>query len=388
MESTFDHLILAGPRGAVPLGYVADGATIYLVARERAAQWPVDALRVGHVRLEIDRRGASGRIRLCTEPREKDDILARFRRKYGEADFQRWYEHPARVLRVELGPGPDDASGVAPYDGWLRDEFDNVAEDYDRHITGNRVNMLLRNRSLAELRTSFAHARHLLEVGCGSGMETLPLLREGHEVTAVDISERMLQVVRRKAQLEGLGERLRTHQLRAAQIGQLAAEVGPGSFDGAYSTYGAMNCEPDLAPVAAGFAALVRAGAPLVLGVYNRWCLFELVGYTLTGQPHRAFGRRRNPIPVGASRFCVDIFAYSPREVEAAFAAGFVPERMQGVPVVLPPSDLTQYAEKFARRFETLAAVDALVGRRWGLRGLGDHFLLTLRRAPVPAAGA
>lgn len=386
MNPTIDHLRLSAPHGVIPLGYVAEGSTVYLVARDRAALWPIEALRTGEVRLQINGAATAGRIRLCTDPRDKDEILSRFRAKYGETSFQRWYAHPARVLRVELGGTALPPTGPA-YDDWIRDEFDNVAEDYDRHITGNRMNMLLRNRSLAQLRASFADARSLLDVGCGSGMETVPLLREGHELTAVDISERMLEVVRRKARAEGLTERLRTFRARAAELRKLVPVLGSGTFDGAYSTYGAMNCEPDLTPVADGFGALLRPNAPLVLGVYNRWCLFELLGYSFTGQTRRAFGRRHNPIPVGASRFCVDVYAYSPAEVEAAFRERFRREGLEGVPVLLPPSDLTAYAEKFARHFDTLASLDAVAGRRWGLRGLGDHFLMRLRRSATGTAG-
>lgn len=382
MDAGFDHLQLRGPRGAVALGYVAEETEVFLIARERAAQWPVDALRAGSVELTIDGARRSGRIRLITDPAEKQVILDRFRRKYGDEGFRRWYERPARVLRVELGDG--EPASPNPYDGWLRDEFDNVADDYDHHITGNRMNRLLRDRSLAELRATFRGARTLLEVGCGSGMETIPLLREGRTITVVDISDRMLDVVRAKARAEGRSEQLRTYRLRAAEIRRLVPELGVGSMDGAYSTFGAMNCEPELRPIATGFGGLVRAGGSLVLGVYNRWCLFELAGYTITGQAHRALGRRRNPIPVGASRFCVDVFAYSPWDVEAAFRPEFSRRRLEGVPVVLPPSDLTGYAEKFSRHFEALARWDAFIGRRFGFRGLGDHFLMTLERSGAP----
>src|SRR3984893_12844471 len=41
------------------------------------------------------------------------------------------------------------------------------------------------------------------EIGCGSGRQTLPLLRAGAEVIAVDLSEDMLRVARRNALGEG-----------------------------------------------------------------------------------------------------------------------------------------------------------------------------------------
>jgi SAM-dependent methyltransferase len=380
------ELLLPGVQ--VPLGFFREGESVFLIARERSARWATELLRGQQARLRWRTGAAEGVAELVTAREEQQRILGLFRGKYGEEGFRRWYDHPARIVRVRLaaaGPGP----GPERYYAWLESEFDNIAEDYDHHITGNRMNFLLRNRSLARLKPLFAGRDPLLEIGCGSGMETLPLLKQGHEITVVDISDRMLEVVRKKAAAEGVTERLRTVRSRARDLEGLVANLGPGSFAGAYSTYGALNCEPDLRPIAGALAKLLPAGAPLFLGVYNRWCLFELVGYSLTFQFGRAFGRRENPVPVGGSRFCVDIYAYSVAEVDGAFAPQFHRRATEGVPVLLPPSDLVSYAERFSRHFERLAGWDAQVGQHWPFQQLGDHFLGTYERtASTPAARA
>jgi SAM-dependent methyltransferase len=379
-ENPRESLRLRVPGTEVPLGFVRKGSTVFLIARERSAQWPVDALRNGSVSLTLRGEVREGAIFLVADPPAREGILDLFRAKYGATLFARWYEKPARVLRVELAPSGEAPDHPPVYLDWLEAEFDNVADDYDRHITGNRMNVLLRDRSLRRLRPLFRGEGRLLEIGCGSGMETLHMLREGHSVVAVDISSRMLAVVREKARREGLAERLTTEKLRAVDLAQLLGRYGEGAFDGGYSTYGALNCEPDLRPVPPALARLIAPGGKFLAGVYNRWCLTELVGYSLSLQPRRAFGRRRNPIPVGASRFCIDVFAYSAWEFERLCHPYFRVESIEGVPVFLPPSDLTSYAEKFARHFDTLARWDAWMGRRWPLTGLGDHFLMTLER--------
>jgi SAM-dependent methyltransferase len=48
----------------------------------------------------------------------------------------------------------------------------------------------------------------ILEIGCGSGRVLLPLLRAGHTVTGVDISEEMLQLAKDKLNKNHLGERV------------------------------------------------------------------------------------------------------------------------------------------------------------------------------------
>lgn len=376
-----ESLRLATSQGTVPLGFAREAERVYLVARERSALWPIDVLRSGRARLLLAEGEREGAAELVTEPRERERVLDLFREKYGDELFGRWYAHPARVLLVDLARSSAGGPGTARYYGWLTSEFDGVADDYDRHITGNRINRLLRDRSLAQLRRLSQGRRRLLEVGCGSGMETLPLLVDGHEVVAVDISRRMLAVVERKARDAGVAERLTTVAGEARELESLLHDEPEGSFDGAYSTYGALNCEPDLRPIPPAFRRLLRAGAPLLLGIYNRWCLAELAGYGLTFQLPRALGRRANPIPVGASRFCVDVYAHTVADIAGLFHTGFRVERVEGVPVVLPPSDLTAYAEKFSRHFDRLARWDAWLGARWPWNRLGDHFLMTLRRS-------
>ncbi|MCI4347273.1 MAG: methyltransferase domain-containing protein [Thermoplasmata archaeon] len=378
-----ESLRLRTGTGSVPLGFAREPGVVYLVARERAARWPVELLRNGRADLALPDGGFRGTPRLVSDRTEQARVLGLFREKYGPSLFERWYDHPARVLRVSLDHGgPAGGPGTDHYYEWLESEFDNVAEEYDRHITGNRMNRLLRARSLAWLEPRFATAHRLLEIGCGSGMETLPLLQAGHEIVAVDISERMLATVRAKAEREGVGNRLVTRHLRARDLDHLSAELGDGSLDGAYSTYGALNCEPDLSPIPHALGRLLKPGAPFVAGVYNRWCLFEMAGYSASLQARRAFGRRQNPVPVGSSRFCVDIYAHSVADFRRLFHSGFTVERVEGVPVLLPPSDLAPYAEKFSRRFDRLAGWDARVGRHWPFNGLGDHFLMTFVREP------
>ncbi len=380
-DSRAVHLDLVVGGSRVPLGFVRRDAVVYLVARDRSARWPVEVLRDGTARLDLGDGPVDGSTTLVVEPGQKEEVLELFRTKYGPAGFERWYKNPARILEVRLDHAPASQS-PSGYHRWLESEFDNVADDYDRHILGNRINRLLRDRSLALLRTTFARSRRLLEIGCGSGMETLPLLLDGHEVLCVDISDRMLEVVRSKARREGVSERLTTSRLPASDVGRLLPEHGPGSFHGAYSTYGALNCEADLGPLPPALHGLLAGDGRFVAGVYNRWCVDELVGYLLAGQWQRAFGRVAHPVRVGSSRFCVDVFSYSPRSFAGAFAPWFRPERWEAAPALLPPSDLVGYAEKYSRHFDRLDRWDRYLFRRRPFRSLGDHFLMTFRRAP------
>lgn len=80
-------------------------------------------------------------------------------------------------------------------------DFDPVAPTYDRlnRIMTAGLDRRWRRRAVRELST-FNFQLSILDVACGTGDLTLDLLRRGHRVTGVDLSEQMLALARRKAE--------------------------------------------------------------------------------------------------------------------------------------------------------------------------------------------
>src|SRR6059036_3054722 len=53
------------------------------------------------------------------------------------------------------------------------------------------------------------NGKKVLEIGCGIGTDTINFARNGAWVTAVDLSEKSLEVARRRAEVFGLQDRIR-----------------------------------------------------------------------------------------------------------------------------------------------------------------------------------
>jgi SAM-dependent methyltransferase len=149
--------------------------------------------------------------------------------------------------------------------------FDAAADRYDADEQGNPVLQYMRGQAYLELCKAFAPGARLLDVGSGTGTEAARLALRGAEVALVDVSPRLLRLAEAKVRAAGPGRLLGAHLLPARCLGELRATYGQASFDGAYSSFGPLNCEPSLEPVAAGLAELVRPGGSLVLSVINRW---------------------------------------------------------------------------------------------------------------------
>jgi len=111
-------------------------------------------------------------------------------------------------------------------------------------------------------RATLAGAR-ALDVGCGGGLLSEALAREGAEVTAIDLAQDLLKIAR----LHGLESGVRV-DYRLSSVEALAAEM-PGAFD-VVTCMEMIEHVPDPASVIAACAALLRPGGRLFLSTLNR----------------------------------------------------------------------------------------------------------------------
>jgi ubiquinone/menaquinone biosynthesis C-methylase UbiE len=264
--------------------------------------------------------------------------------------------------------------------------FDVVAGDYDAVYgpEGNAVMTWMRRESLALLRETFPPGSHLLEIGCGTGEEAVALAQAGRRVVATDISPQMAARTQVKAQAAGAGDRV---MALAVPAGGLAALHPPAPFDGAYASFGALNCEPQLDKAATALARLVKPGGRFVCSVMARWCPFEIAWFLLHGRPRAAFRRLRRgwqPAPV-AGRDAVEVSVstryLSVREVARTFGPDFTVERTLALPLLLPPPYLNALYRTHRAFFDRVEPWERRLRGRWPGRFWGDHVVVVLRRS-------
>ena len=84
--------------------------------------------------------------------------------------------------------------------------FDRLAPDYDS-LTAGEIFQLLRRRTHATFARRFPAASRILEIGCGTGVDTSFLASRGAHVVACDPSEEMVSRSLRRLAREGLEDR-------------------------------------------------------------------------------------------------------------------------------------------------------------------------------------
>lgn len=140
----------------------------------------------------------------------------------------------------------------------------SIAEDYDDY---HALNPLF-DFEEAVLREEFTRPGLVADLGCGAGRALLPLVRAGHRGLAIDLSEEMLQIVREKAELDGL-----TIECLQANLVELDS-VPDDSVDYAmclFSTLGMIRGRANRRQALGHMRRILRPGGRLVLHVHNLW---------------------------------------------------------------------------------------------------------------------
>lgn len=289
----------------------------------------------------------------------------------------------ATVSRVDgAAPGM-----VTPDPNQRASAWDALAEGYDRAESGNRIQLALRRRFQTELANWLTPGGRILDLGCGTGLDAIPLVEQGHDVTAIDQSPRMIEILREKEARLGSDEplrgRLETHVLGLDGL----CGLGPSRvFDVAYSNFGAVNCAMRPKALARTIGGLVRPGGYLVLVVMHRVCAWETLYHLFRFRPRAAVRRwRRHPNARVAGQE-VRVWYPTVARLTALFAPEFEPRLVRAHGSFLPPPYLARWADRWPRVYAALERWEDRFCRRSFAVALADHFLIVLRRRDEGAA--
>lgn len=145
--------------------------------------------------------------------------------------------------------------------------WDEIALGYDR--TNTPTQMWLGNEGLR--RTRLRASMRFLDVAAGSGALSIPAARLGAKVLATDQSAVMLELLRARAQKEGLAIETRV-------MDGHALELEDDSFDVAGSQFGVMLF-PDMPKGIREMARVVKPGGQVLMTAYGDPHEIEFLGF-------------------------------------------------------------------------------------------------------------
>jgi 2-polyprenyl-3-methyl-5-hydroxy-6-metoxy-1,4-benzoquinol methylase len=217
--------------------------------------------------------------------------------------------------------------------------------------------------------------KKVLEIGCGIGTDTINFARHGAEVTAVDLSEKSLELARQRAQIFRLEDRIRFFHANAEK---LADTLPAETYDLVYS-FGVIHHTPNPDRVLEQIRKYVKPGGMLKVMVYHRWS-WKVLWIVLAYGKGR-FWRLSSLVAQHseAQTGCPVTYIYSRRQGRAWLRRhGF--ERIESRVDHIFPYAIPDYVEY---RYRVVWYFRWLPPRvfRWLERRLGWHLCLTARAA-------
>jgi ubiquinone/menaquinone biosynthesis C-methylase UbiE len=256
--------------------------------------------------------------------------------------------------------------------------FDRLASEYDALAAGE-IFRLLRRRTHRTFARTFGPASRVLEIGCGTGLDTAFLAASVGAVVACDPSEEMVGRSLRRLAHAGLESRATVLPCGLNDLASfLDALASPGGFDGIVSNFGALNCVEHLAPLGALTRAYLRPGGTVLLGLMGRTCAVEALYFTATRRARLA-GRRRHAGAVAVPVAGIDVptFYHRISDVRAALGPELDLQSIEGVGVAIPPPYLESRWQQLPGPVRGIVtSLDALLAPLPPFNRVGDHVLL------------
>ncbi|TND09033.1 MAG: type 11 methyltransferase [Bacteroidetes bacterium] len=258
--------------------------------------------------------------------------------------------------------------------------FDFHAASYDSTFTHSETGKRQRKRvhDYLEKKLDAALYKRVLELNCGTGEDAIWLARRGHEVTATDLSQKMIDLAERKS-----AEAKTTIRFQKTSFGEIASRFAPGSFDCIFSNFGGLNCI-DYAAVkklADDSAILLRPGGRFIAVIMGKNCSWEKFYFRLKGDRENRLRRKKNggaEVMIGEEKFTT--WYYSPAEIREAFSKQFA--FADNIPVgwALPPSYLEPRFKNKKNLLAFLHGIENMCSPFSFAVNRADHFLIDFGR--------
>ena len=378
------------------LRYTHLDGSLFVLASRAGSDWFLNALAQGKCKAKMGEIVYQVTSSTATSL-EKARVQESFLRKYGSRVLVQWYRNTQACLRLDP-LGPPSARGAArgeneteiSFREWknqgynyyqsVQDAFDSASEEYDYTISHNYINSWIRKRSVNELHRITKTSDVLLEIGCGTGSEAIQISKQVKGIVATDISEKMLDLLKRKVHAKRLDRKIVGAKARASEVSNVKDLLPDGTVRVAYSFNGALNCEQDIDKVPSELSKVVQKDGYFLCSIRNTLCLTEALSHSVVLQFDKMSTRKDQPTMVSVGGMDIPAFYYSPTRFVQLFRPHFRARKIIGLPAFLPPAYLSGYYLQTGKARLILEKLEFVLGDRFPFNRVGDQTLFVFQR--------
>lgn len=234
----------------------------------------------------------------------------------------------------------------------------------------------MRERVRKEVLSYIQPNSRILELNCGTGIDSVFFAQEGFEVVATDNADGMLAQLNEKIDTLKISAKLSTKKCSFNHIDRL----NEGKFDYVFSNFGGLNCTDKLYEVIQGIDKVLKPGGYFTLVIMPKVCPWEMItlfkGYFKT-----AFRRfKKNGTTAHLEGLLFYCYYYSPKYVMKHAGDGYTIESVKGLCITVPPPFIENFYEKHPRAFRFLEKIENKIWNKAPFNRWADHYMITMRK--------
>jgi ubiquinone/menaquinone biosynthesis C-methylase UbiE len=255
--------------------------------------------------------------------------------------------------------------------------FDKASVTYDEQDYQNQILVWMRSVVYSIYGKYIKKDDYILELNSGTGIDAVNLAKKGIKIFATDISDKMINKLKQKADKENIGDLLSAEVLPFNKI----KEINYNKFDSAVSNFGGLNCINDFTELSKNLQTKIKPGGYFIAAVMNRYCPWEILYYSLKLQFSTAFRRlHKNGINANLEDTKVKTFYFTPKEFKGQFHNEFKLIKIYTLGFLTPPPYLLNIYKYFKPIVRLLMIIDNIIKGIFPFYLFGDHFVIVLKR--------
>jgi ubiquinone/menaquinone biosynthesis C-methylase UbiE len=257
----------------------------------------------------------------------------------------------------------------------VNEAFSRQSASFDDIYENNAITLLMRQKTRNEVLKYINSDDHILELNCGTGIDSLFFAKKGYKVLATDNAEGMLQKLSDKIRDQNLQDKISVQKCSFNDLEQLKGK----QFGYVFSNFGGLNCTNALDKVLRDADALLLPGGHLTFVIMPKVCPWEML-MLLRGRTKTALRRfKKNGTSAHIEGVYFKCYYHSASFVIKQLK-GYELCSLKGLGSLMPPPFMDHFPVKYPKLYTALCKLEDKVCNTFPFNRWCDQYVITMRK--------
>ena len=257
----------------------------------------------------------------------------------------------------------------------METSFDKAATNYDTDFTHSVIGKLQRNWVYFHVSKKLKSVKTLLEINCGTGEDAIWLALKNIQVTATDVSRKMIEMGKSKSNTNN-------PNFIQVNINEIQSQFSNEKFDLIFSNFGGLNClsKSELTRFFNSSRYLLSDKGKLALVIMPKNTLWEQLYFVMKLDFNNAFRRKKEFAIANVDGEKVTTYYYNPKDILTLSRNDFAILDTKPIGFFVPPSYLESFFNNKPKLISFLNTLEKIITNQSWLSKYADHYLIVLEK--------